>query len=170
MFRRRIPRNFSQRLRELLWPSMGLRRLGLYYRHRIRRLPGTPRSIAAGLAAGVAISFTPFIGFHLALGGLIAWTLRGSLIAMVIGTVIAGNPWTFPFIWIATYRLGRVMLGRLKPPVNGVPDGLDLSTLMNKPVELLLPMTLGALPFAVFFGLMSFYICRHLVSEYRKPL
>ena len=45
--------------------------------HRIKRLPGTPQSIAAGVACGVAASFTPFIGLHFVLAALFAWLVGG---------------------------------------------------------------------------------------------
>ena len=69
---------------------------------RLKRLQGTPYSIATGFACGVAISFTPFIGFHMILAALTAWLIRGNIIASAIGTIV-GNPWTFPFIWLAVF-------------------------------------------------------------------
>ena len=36
--------------------------MGTYLVKRVTRLSGTPHSIAAGAACGVAISFTPFLG------------------------------------------------------------------------------------------------------------
>jgi uncharacterized protein (DUF2062 family) len=89
---------------------MGWRRLGLYLLKRLTRLSGTPQGIACGFACGAAISFTPFIGLHIALSMLLAWLLRGNLIAAAVGTVV-GNPWTFPFIWLATYKVGQMLLG-----------------------------------------------------------
>lgn len=89
---------------------MGWRRLAVYLLKRLTRLAGTPHSIACGFACGAAISFTPFVGLHIALSMLLAWILRGHLIAAVVGTVV-GNPWTFPFIWLATYKVGQMTLG-----------------------------------------------------------
>lgn len=77
---------------------------------RLKNLHGSPYSIAAGFACGVAVSFTPFIGFHLVLAAITAWILRGNIIASAIGTLI-GNPWTFPFIWVAVLSTGRFFLG-----------------------------------------------------------
>ena len=72
VFRRRRKRSILARLLELLWPRMGWRRAGKYYVFRIKRLPGTPYSIACGFALGAAVSFTPFIGFHFLLAGFLA--------------------------------------------------------------------------------------------------
>lgn len=172
MFNRRIPRSKQQILREALWPSMGARRLASYYKHRIGRLPGTPSSIASGFATGVAISITPFIGLHVLLGGVIAWLTRASLIAMVVGTLV-GNPWTFPFIWLATYKIGRVMMGHAEigdiKKVSGAEylPAFDLAHLISNPVDLLLPLLVGSVPAALALWLVSYYVCRHLVTKYR---
>lgn len=167
MFSRRIPRKKQQILREALWPSMGARRLATYYKHRIGRLPGTPSQIASGFATGVAISVTPFIGLHILIGGIIAWLSRASLIAMVVGT-LAGNPWTFPVIFYTTYKVGHMMLGHIKKAagMEHVPV-LTLQHLIEKPVELLIPLTVGSLPFCIVLWGISYYICRHLVRKYR---
>ena len=77
---------------------------------RLKQLKGTPYSVAAGFACGVAISFTPFIGFHLLLAAITAWIIRGNIISSAIGTLI-GNPWTFPFIWVAVLSTGNYLLG-----------------------------------------------------------
>ncbi len=62
------------------------------------------------MACGAAISFTPFVGLHIVLGALLALIVRGNLLAMVAGTLV-GNPWTFPFIWVASYEVGQYLLG-----------------------------------------------------------
>ncbi|MGI9419255.1 MAG: DUF2062 domain-containing protein [Geminicoccaceae bacterium] len=82
----------------------------MYLLMRLTRLSGTPHSIACGFACGAAISFTPFVGLHIVLSVLAAWMLRGHIIAAAVGTVV-GNPWTFPFIWLATYKAGQILLG-----------------------------------------------------------
>ena len=46
---------------------MGFVRMIRYVGHRVGRLPDTPHSISVGFAFGAAISFTPLIGFHIAL-------------------------------------------------------------------------------------------------------
>ncbi|MDD9900701.1 MAG: DUF2062 domain-containing protein [Alphaproteobacteria bacterium] len=166
MFCRRKARTLWERIREFLWPSMGLARLALYYRYRICRMRETPYALAAGFATGVAISFTPFLGLHLLLGGIITWALRGSLVAMVVGSVVAGNPWTFPFIWMTTYSIGRQMLGEALY-VDKVPNQFIFYDLFHKPVELLLPMSIGALPFFVVSWVVAFFFARRVVRRYR---
>lgn len=110
MFRRRQPLPFFRWLRGLLWPRTGWRRFGVYYLKRLIRLSGTPHNIAAGVACGAAISFTPLVGLHIVLGAALALVVRGNFLAVVAGTLV-GNPWTFPFIWVASYQVGQFLLG-----------------------------------------------------------
>ena len=108
MFQRRHKATFIDKLIGFFWPKAGWKRSTKYIGHRVARIPGSPYSIAAGFACGAAISFTPFVGLHLAGGALFAWLIRGNLVASWIGTLV-GNPWTFPFIWVGIYRLGLMM-------------------------------------------------------------
>ena len=110
MFKRRRKPSFLKRLKSWLWPEGGWKRYGRYILLRLQRLKGTPREIAAGVACGVAISFTPFVGFHFVLAAITAWFVRGNILASAIGTA-AGNPWTFPFIWVSVLYTGRWFLG-----------------------------------------------------------
>lgn len=92
-------------MRDFFWPSAGWNRASKYVFHRVARLPGTPYTLAAGFACGAAISFTPFVGLHFVISAMLAWVLRGNIIASAIGTAV-GNPWTFPFIWVWIYNSG----------------------------------------------------------------
>jgi uncharacterized protein (DUF2062 family) len=72
----------------------------------LKRIKGTPQALSLGLATGIAISFTPFIGLHALLAIFISWVIGGSMAAALIGTLF-GNPWTFPLIWYFTFEIGQ---------------------------------------------------------------
>ncbi len=112
MFQRRNPLNFLQNTRQALWPKMGWWRLIKYYRVRIIRLSSTAESIAINLAGGSAMSFTPFFGIHVFTAMGFAWLIgaRMNLVAAMVGTFV-GNPWTFPFLFYASYLVGGWVLG-----------------------------------------------------------
>ncbi len=165
MFLRRHKLSLPHRLREFIWPRMGWKRAVLYVSHRLARLPGTPYSIAAGFACGAAVSFTPLIGFHFILAGLLAWALRANILASAIGTVV-GNPWTFPFIWFWTYRLGGWILARNSGHLNA--DSVTFDYLFTHPFELLLPMLVGSIPFFLVVWLVVFWPLRYLVALYQQ--
>ena len=63
-----------------------------------------------GAAAGVFAVFTPFLGAQLMLAGIIAWIMRGSVLASLLASFV-GNPLTYPIIWFATFNLGNVLIG-----------------------------------------------------------
>lgn len=165
MFRRRNPVPLTQRISETVWPSRGWGRAGRYVAHRLGRLPGTPYRIAAGFASGAAVSFTPFIGLHFVLAALLSLGLRGHVVASAIGTAI-GNPWTFPFIWTWIYTLGRWMLG--EGMSDDLPSSLTLSYIFDRPLAVLLPMSIGCLPTAIVAWVAFYFPARSLVAQYQK--
>jgi uncharacterized protein (DUF2062 family) len=165
MFSRRTKRTRWQTIRESLWPGMGLYRLLTYYHHRMGRLQETPTAIALGFATGIAISFTPFFGFHLALGGMVTWMLGGSLIAMVVGSVVAGNFWTYPLIFVGTYKLGKFMMGATPPDHPHLKFTWEF--LLKKPMDYLVPMLVGSLPLVLLSWAVAFYVARRIMTGYK---
>jgi uncharacterized protein (DUF2062 family) len=110
VFKRRDRPSIAGQIREAILPRSGWRRAIEYIGHRIRRLPDTPHRIAFGFSCGVMASFTPFFGLHFGLAVLLAWALRGNVIAALIGTSV-GNPITLPIIAWISMALGRRILG-----------------------------------------------------------
>lgn len=166
MFKRRIPLPFHKRAGAFFWPRGGWLRSGTYVAHRLRRLPGTPYRIAAGFACGAAISFTPFIGLHFVLSAGLALLLRGSVIASAIGTAI-GNPWTFPFIWLWTYSLGRWVLGSAHR-LTVQPEDFSFGHIFEHPLEVLLPMTVGGVPTAIVAWFVFFWPLQRTIAGYQR--
>ncbi len=164
MFGRRNPLPVHHRVWSVVWPRAGWRRASRYIAHRLRRLPGTPYRIAAGVASGAAVSFTPFIGLHFVAAALLALLLRGTVVASAIGTAV-GNPWTFPFIWTWIYALGQWLMGA--DAASDFPATLDLDYIFERPLDVLWPMTLGALPTAVVVWIAIFWPVRGAVAEYQ---
>lgn len=165
MFSRRNPLPLLRRVAHVMWPRSGWLRYATYIGHRVRRLPGTPTRIAAGFACGVAVSFTPFIGFHFILAVALAALMRGNLIASAIGTA-AGNPWTFPIIWAWTYSAGRWILG--DDSVLYLPVDFSFRYIFDHPFKVLLPMTVGGIPTAAVAWAVAFFPLRGMISEYQR--
>ncbi len=140
------------------------KRLMTYYRHRVGRLPGTSYQVAGGFANGMAVSLTPFIGLHIVLGFVICLITRTSPVAMLIGSVIGGNPWTFPFIWVGSYELGQWLLMRHDGTAGRLRD-MTLSDVFHHPVEVLWPMTLGSLPMAALMWMASYGILYYVLHR-----
>jgi uncharacterized protein len=165
MFRSRHPISVSRRVRRWLWPEMGWRRLGTYLVRRLARLPGTPRSIAAGFACGTAISFTPFLGLHTALSLLLCALVRGNYLAAVVGTLV-GNPWTLPFMWVASAELGHFLLGG--PPLRT--EALQqpgIHGLFHELGALIWPMTVGGVSLGTLAALAVYFPVLRAVAAYQ---
>lgn len=114
VFKRRERRSLAGWAREMVYPTGGFRRATQYVMHRMRRLPDEPHRIARGFFAGSFISFTPFFGFHFIGAALIAWAMRGNILAALLGTFV-GNPLTTPIIAITSVELGHRILGITDP-------------------------------------------------------
>lgn len=110
LFRRRSAPSLAERVRVSLWPRRNWRRSIRYILLRIKRLPSSSHRIALGCAVGVFVIFTPFLGGQLVMCAALAWMLRASIVASFLAS-FAGNPLTYPPIWVATYYVGQIMLG-----------------------------------------------------------
>lgn len=166
------------RVQNFLWPRSGVRRAYLYLWHRIIRIRGTPHVISLGLAAGAFASFTPFVGLHFILGGLIALLVGGNILASALGTCV-GNPVTFPFIWLSTFNLGGFLLGydQREEISLMLPEGA-FWMLFKNPIAffeafgsavgpVLWPMLLGSLPLGAITGVIIYFAAYPAVEGYQ---
>lgn len=110
VFKRRDTRSWLRTIAEFFWPRGGWRRAASYVMHRLRRLPDAPHRIARGIFAGVFVSFTPLFGLHFLSAALIAFLVRGNIIASLLATFV-GNPITFPIFATASLETGYWLLG-----------------------------------------------------------
>lgn len=166
MFQRRVALRPLQRLRESLWPSIGWKRATIYVWRRVWRLTGTPHVIALGVAAGVFMSCTPFLGFHIVAAMLIAWVLRGNLLAAVFGTM-AGNPVTYPPIWLATYDLGNWLIGAQARGDIDITSTLMGPKAFDMILPVLVPMAVGSLPLGLAAALITYFLIKSTVAAYQ---
>ena len=180
MFRRKEKKSFIRRCLGFLWPQMGWMRTANYWALRVNRLPGSVYSIAGGFACGAAVSFTPFVGLHFIFGGVLAWTIRGNVIASAIGTAV-GNPWTFPFIWFWIYKLGLWMGFGVRGPVETNFDfaalfgqaseavlKFDYDYLIDTAWPILWPMLMGSIPTVIVMWLFFYYLIKYIINSYRR--
>lgn len=139
-----------------------------YYRHRLLRTRQTTHQITAGLAIGVAVSFSPLLGTHFFESLFLAWCLRVSKLAAFVGTAI-GNPLTFPFMFWADYKLGAFIFEGLGlARLVALPDTLSWHVLYTHPLELFLPMLLGSVILGLVFGGLAYAVLYHPVKIMQK--
>lgn len=110
MFKRSKPMTWAKWARQQVYPKGGLKRAAAYLWHRLRRLPDPPHRIARGVFVGTFVNFPPIFGIQIPAAVLLAWAMRGNVLAAVLGTFLS-NPVTTPIIALVSLNLGHWMLG-----------------------------------------------------------
>lgn len=142
---------------------------------RLAKIRDTPESIARGFATGVAISFTPLVGFHLLIALGIGKLFKQNGVATVIGTMV-GNPWTFPLIWYLTFNSGEIIL---RQQTAEIPEKfslffkeifhmvimLDFKGFFDDIWPVFYPMLVGCIPFYVGVWWLSFITLRRIILK-----
>lgn len=126
-------------------------------------------AIAGGFAAGVFMSFTPFLFLHTAGALLLAFLFRWSKVAAVAGAWV-NNPYTIPFVFYGCAWFGGLLLGR---PIGKIRlESWDFTSLMSTAKPIFLPLLLGTTVIgAAAAGLAYFIVYRVAVrikSAHRK--
>lgn len=177
LFKRAKAVSFGDRLRCLFWPRRSWTRSTKYVLLRLKRLPSSPHRIAVGAAAGVFAVFTPFLGAQLMLAGIIAWVMRGSLLASFLSSFV-GNPLTYPIIWFATFNLGNVLIGgkatarlvNLRGQGEALWDSIVSGSLegtahaLESLWPIVKPMVVGSLPLGFLAAALSYVGVRRLIG------
>lgn len=189
VFKRRDRKPFLRGLAEMLWPRGGWARAFHYVKHRVRRLPDSPERIARGIWAGVFTTFSPFYGLHFVVAGMIAWAMRGNIIASLMATFF-GNPLTYVPIGIASLKTGHWLLGtemresehrsfggkfadagqdlwqNLKANVTG--DPTDWHGIMVFYDEVFFPYLIGGIIPGIICATVSYYMAVPVIRAYQK--
>lgn len=168
-----------EKTKNFIYPKKGLIRAYKYLFKRVSRIPDKSHAIAIGVACGVAVSMTPFVGFQLLLTALCAFILRGNIVAGLLATAI-GNPITFPFIWLGSYKLGKIIMGQsslvsqqihfieLFKDMKEAIVMCDIQLLIEKVIPILTPMAIGGTIMAIISGFLTYYLIIGMVEEYKR--
>ena len=185
IFKRRDPANWYETFRILAWPRRSWMRSSVYITKRILRLTATPHAIAAGVAAGVFASFTPFLGLHFMIAWTLAFIIGGNFIAATSGTFF-GNPISFPIIWASTHQLGGYMLERFNVSTTnsmspydaltgiGLLDVFDvgIATIRDRVADLwepiIFPMVIGSLLLGTCAAISAYIIAYYAAVWFRS--
>jgi uncharacterized protein (DUF2062 family) len=130
----------------------------------IRRLQGDPHYVAMGMGIGVFVAVTPTIPFHTIIAVALAFLLRGSKPAAIIG-VWFSNPLTIPIFYYGSYKIGALVMGMDLPaeiPYESFTDMLDLG------VEVTLAMLLGGCVLGIPPAIIAYWLTWRLVCRIRK--
>lgn len=144
-----------------------LRRTAKYYFFRLKRLQGSPYSLAMGSAIGAAVAITPTLPLHTVIIVCITLILRVNTIAAIIIATIISNPMTFiPQYWLA-WRIGNCFFpGKLSwSKLKSILDMLmhqglidSLHTISQLSMDVALVLLSGGLVLAVPVGLITYFL------------
>ncbi len=129
---------------------------------RFKFIQGDPHYVAMGMAVGVFVAVTPTIPFHTTIALAMAFALKASKPAAVIG-VWFSNPITIPPFYYGSYKLGMLMLGRS----NGLdPSVLSLQELLKHGVDVTFAMIVGGAVLGIIPAIASYFVTRHLFRKF----
>jgi len=83
--------------------------------NRFLKIRGNPREVALGMALGLFVGMTPFIGLHTVIAIFLAALFKWNKISAALGVWVT-NPLTAPFIYGITYFTGKLCMGIEKIP------------------------------------------------------
>lgn len=139
-----------------------------YYWLRVLRLRDTPSQIARGVVAGVVVCFTPLPITHIVQAAVVAWVVRGNILAALIASW-AGNPWTYPLMWAAAYHTGHAVYGVMGWTMMQVPTTLSWGEfwdlLVNHPYDVMVPWVVGGYVVAILVSPILYYTIRPLIAR-----
>jgi hypothetical protein len=152
-----------------------------YFRRRILQVRATPHEVALGFAIGVFSACTPFLGVQTILAFALAFLLRVSMPAALLGTFI-GNPLSWPAIWSGSYVAGALLLGRdpsyaadhFAETANALgatlmaPSPETLDTAVDNLSPILEPMVVGGLLLGLIAAVFSYYPTRRAVRVFQR--
>lgn len=177
------PHNLTERFAALLAP---FREWGWWQggRDSVRLLlqqRATAHEIALGCALGAFVSITPLLGVQTLMAVVLAFVLRASVPAAIVGTFI-GNPLSWPFIWVSTYLMGLQMVG-LEGAFDSAAVQRNIELLWNALLDpspqlldataalfwpLLWPMLAGSVPIGLLTAAVVYYVSRNAVRAWRS--
>lgn len=130
-----------------------------------------PERTALAFAIGTFIAFSPLLGFHMILAGLLLLVGRMNRVALMAGVLI-GNPWTLGPIIVASWAIGRLLIG--SPPIE-LPQisASAMATagfwqMLASQWRQLLPFAIGGMILSIAAALMAYPLMLFALRAYRR--
>lgn len=144
--------NLKQRIREI-WQKLS-------------HLDARPDQIAFGFSIGIVASFLPLNPSPIIVATVVAWLLKRNVIAAAAGatTAILYIP-LLPFIWLAEYRLGKLIL-----PVQHTLelDQAGLWDVLQKGWDVYAAMLVGSIIIAAPITLLTYWGVKRLAERWAR--
>ena len=138
--------------------------------NRFLKLRGSPRQASLGMALGVFVGMTPFLGFHTAMAVMLASLFKWSKVTAVVGVLIT-NPLTAPIIYPITYRLGAMLTG-FSDPIQWtrlLEPGAVIDLMKNSPM-IIIDMLVGGILVGLPLSIVIYFITHAVVSKAKKRI
>jgi uncharacterized protein (DUF2062 family) len=130
---------------------------------RAKTLRGDPHYVAMGMAIGVFVSVTPTIPFHTAIAVALAFALKGSKPAAIIG-VWFSNPITIPFFYMGSYKVGMLVFDK---PISFDVKYKTVQELMKMGWDITAAMIAGGVILGIIPGIAAYFITRKIFIKIR---
>jgi len=133
---------------------------------KLKHLNATPGQIAAGFSIGIFASFLPLNPSPIIVAAVVAWLLRRNVIAAVAGatTAILYTP-LLPLIWLAEFRLGKLILPVQHPLTLDQPR---LWGVLQQGWDVYAAMFVGSILIATPVTLLTYWIVKRLAERWGK--
>jgi uncharacterized protein len=134
--------------------------------HKLSHLDAKPNQIAAGFSFGIAASFLPLNPSPIIVASVAAWLLKRNVIAAAAGGTVAilYTP-LLPLMWLAEYRLGKMIL-----PVQAAPalDQARLWEILQKSWDVYAAMFIGSILMATPATLVTYFVVKRLAERWAR--
>jgi len=133
---------------------------------KLKHLNATPDQIAAGFSIGIFASFLPLNPSPTITAILVAWLLKRNVVAAVAGAAAAilYLP-LLPLIWLAEYRLGKLILP-VKHPVTL--DQARLWDMLQTGWDVYAAMLVGSIIIATPVMLITYMVIKRLAARWAR--
>jgi uncharacterized protein (DUF2062 family) len=133
---------------------------------KLSRLNATPDQIAAGFSIGIFASFIPLNPSPIIAAIVVAWLLRRNVMAAVAGAAasILYIP-LLPLIWLAEYRLGKLILP-VQHPVTL--DQARLWDMLQTGWDVYAAMLVGSIIIATPVTLITYLVIKRLAARWAR--
>jgi len=146
-----------------------IRNLKRFY-NRFLKLRGSPQQASLGMALGIFVGMSPFLGFHTVMAVLLASLFGWSKITAAVGVLVT-NPITAPIIYPLTYQLGVMLTGFSEPIIWSrlLEPGAFIALMKNSPM-IIIDMLVGGILVGLPLSIVIYYITYAAVSKAKKRI
>jgi len=134
--------------------------------HKLSHLDARPDQIAASFSIGIVASFLPLNPSPIIVATAVAWLLKRNVIAAVAGatSAILYTP-LLPWIWLAEYRLGMLILPVHHPLTL---DHARLWDVLQKGWDTYAAMLVGSIIIATPVALLTYLVVKRLAERWAR--